>query len=54
MWSDIFATNGDEVGRALRDLCSELEQSAHELEQGGSSATRVLELLAAARALRGR
>ena len=54
MWSDIFATNRDEVARALRELCGELEQSAADLELGNDAPTRVLELLASARALRGR
>jgi prephenate dehydrogenase len=53
MWSDIFATNRDEVARALRDVIKELEQSALDLERG-EAPTRVLELLASARALRGR
>jgi prephenate dehydrogenase len=54
MWSDIFATNRDEVANALRDLSRELEQAALDLERGSGSPSRVLELLAAARALRRR
>jgi prephenate dehydrogenase len=54
MWSDIFATNRDEVARALRELSGELERAALDLEREAETPSRVLELLAAARALRGR
>ncbi len=54
MWSDIFATNRDEVARALRELSGELEQAAVDLERDAETPSRILKLLAAARALRGR
>jgi prephenate dehydrogenase len=54
MWSDIFTTNRDEVARALRELAGELEEVALDLENAPESPSRVLELLAAARALRRR
>jgi prephenate dehydrogenase len=54
MWADIFATNREEVASALRELAGELEQSALDLENRADAPARVLELLAAARALRGR
>ncbi|MDX2051971.1 MAG: prephenate dehydrogenase/arogenate dehydrogenase family protein [Polyangiaceae bacterium] len=50
IWKDIFASNGDEVARVLRQLCARLEPLAEELERGGE-ARKVLELLSAARAL---
>ncbi|HET9957496.1 MAG TPA: prephenate dehydrogenase/arogenate dehydrogenase family protein [Polyangiaceae bacterium] len=31
MWRDIFATNGDEIARAIQELCGELEPIGREL-----------------------
>jgi len=50
MWSDIFATNGGEIGRALRLLARELEVTGRGLENGDASL--VLGLLERARAAR--
>jgi prephenate dehydrogenase len=52
MWRDIFASNGDEVARALRELLAELSPVLAELEAGtGTSGADAL--LARARKLRG-
>jgi prephenate dehydrogenase len=51
MWRDIFASNGDEVARALRELFTELEPVLAELEAARGTASAD-SLLARARALR--
>jgi prephenate dehydrogenase len=50
VWRDIFATNSDEIGRALDDLVAMLGSAASGLETGAESA---LTLLAEARRIRG-
>lgn len=50
MWRDIFESNADEIGRALRELVSALAPVAAELDQGQSRAAE--ELLRSARELR--
>lgn len=50
VWRDIFATNSDEVARALRALCAELELVARGLEADGD-ASAAMALLARARSL---
>jgi prephenate dehydrogenase len=52
MWRDIFAANGDEVSRVLRELASELAGVAAGLEGLPVDASAAMALLAAARALR--
>lgn len=52
MWRDIFASNGDELARALRELLAELSPVLAELEAGTGTA-RADTLLARARRLRG-
>jgi prephenate dehydrogenase len=49
IWRDIFATNADEVARALRELESELGRVADELEQAPPSVDAATKLLALAR-----
>lgn len=51
MWRDIFASNGDEVARALRELFAELSPVLAELEAGAGTAGADA-LLARARRLR--
>jgi prephenate dehydrogenase len=51
IWRDIFATNGDEIARAIVELCSTLEPLARELADGEQT-TLADELLARARALK--
>ncbi|MGC4090733.1 MAG: prephenate dehydrogenase/arogenate dehydrogenase family protein [Polyangiaceae bacterium] len=51
IWRDIFASNGDEIARAIRELCETLEPIARELAAGEKTAA-VEELLARARAIR--
>jgi prephenate dehydrogenase len=51
MWRDIFASNGDEIARALRELLAELEPVLAELEAGAGTANAD-SLLARARNLR--
>ncbi|HWA76607.1 MAG TPA: prephenate dehydrogenase/arogenate dehydrogenase family protein [Polyangiaceae bacterium] len=51
MWRDIFASNGDEIARALRELFAELEPVLVELEAGGGT-QGADSLLARARQLR--
>lgn len=51
IWRDIFATNGDEIARAVAELCATLQPLAEELGRG--EATELAdELLRRARALR--
>lgn len=53
MWSDIYATNRDEVAAALAELMAELEVARLELvESGASKPQPVVELLNRARELR--
>jgi prephenate dehydrogenase len=52
MWRDIFAANGDEVSRVLRQLASELAVVAAGLEDSPADTGAAMALLAAARALR--
>jgi prephenate dehydrogenase len=52
MWRDIFAANGDEVSRVLRELASELADVAAGLEGLPADTSAAMALLAAARALR--
>lgn len=54
VWEDIFATNGDEVAEALRELCTELEQVARALDRSPPSVSKALELLQLAREARER
>jgi hypothetical protein len=51
MWRDIFASNGDEVARALRELFAELGPVLAELEAGTGTGSAD-SLLARARQLR--
>lgn len=53
MWRDIFATNQDEIGIALRDLCAELAVVADGM-QNQDDGTAALDLLGRARELRQR
>jgi len=52
MWRDIFASNGDELSRVLRELAAELSAVAAGLESPSPNLEPALALLAAARALR--
>lgn len=52
IWRDIFATNGDEIARAIAELCGTLQPLAEELERGGRT-DLADDLLRRARALRG-
>lgn len=51
IWRDIFATNGDEIARAVAELCATLEPLARELAEGERTELAD-ELLARARAIR--
>lgn len=51
IWRDIFASNGDEIARAIAELCAMLEPLARELADGKHTVLAD-ELLARARALR--
>lgn len=51
MWRDIFASNGDEIARALREFLAELEPVLSELEAGAGTQSADA-LLARARRLR--
>lgn len=51
LWHDIFSSNADEIARAIRELCAELEPVACELADG-QRITRALGLLDRARRLR--
>ena len=53
MWRDIFATNADEVARALRALSGELLAMADALGEAPPNTDFVMRLLAEARRLRG-
>jgi len=50
VWRDIFASNADEIARAIRELCAELEPIAGELD--ARRLGRALALLARAREVR--
>jgi prephenate dehydrogenase len=52
MWRDIFSTNADEIGVALRQLASELSAVASGLEASPPDARAALALLAQARSSR--
>ncbi len=52
MWRDIFATNADELSRALRELSAELSRVAAGLDASTPDLEPALALLAEARALR--
>ena len=52
IWRDIFATNGDEIARAIAELCGTLQPLAEELSRGERT-DLADELLRRARALRG-
>jgi len=52
MWRDIFASNGDELARVLRELAAELSTVAAALESPSPDVNPALALLAAARAVR--
>ena len=54
IWRDIFATNADEVCRALADVCVELERVRAGLERQVPDTGPVMELVARARRARGR
>jgi prephenate dehydrogenase len=49
VWSDIFATNADEIAVALRELGGELERVAEELERDPPALDAATNLLALAR-----
>ena len=51
IWRDIFASNGDEIARAIAELCRTLEPLAAELA-AGEKTDLADELLARARAIR--
>ena len=51
VWREIFASNGDQVARAIRELCAELEPIAQELTEGHTE--RAEDLLERARRLVG-
>lgn len=51
VWQDIFSSNADEIARALRELCGELEAITGELGEGGEP-TLTLALLDRARHVR--
>lgn len=51
IWHDIFGSNADEIARAIRELCAELEPIAGELADGGRT-SRADALLERARRLR--
>lgn len=52
IWRDIFATNGDEIARAIAELCGTLQPLAEELSRGERT-DLADDLLRRARALRG-